>query len=143
MYIVCFCSFNFLPPLFIPPKFILKLFWLFFTSSSFILPFLILSIKSNTLSYLLNSSLGVLSLYLYIKSSRLTFLSNSVISLSLLSASSWNIYFCLEIYVLSSSSEWYFSILLARPWSWIAFVFFSPWSSVIFICFSKAFPKGE
>ena len=70
-------------------------------------------------------------------------MSNSFISLSLLSASSLNIYFCFEIHGLSLSSKAYFLIVLTYPWSWIDFICFSHWSSVVFICFSKAFPKGE
>ena len=119
------CSFDFLLPFFISPEFDLKFIWLLFTSASFISPFFILSIRSKALSYVLNSSLGVLPLYLYIKSSRSTFLSNSVISLSVLSASSLNISFCLEIHGLSSSSKAYFEIILTCLWSWIALTCFS------------------
>ena len=106
LYSAFFCSFRLflLLPFFISPIFHLNLIWSFFASSSFILLFFILSIRSKALSYSWNVSSGVLPLYVYTKSSRLTFLSNSIVSLSLLSASSLNIYFCFEINGLSSSS---------------------------------------
>ena len=139
MYKAFFCSFDFLLPFFISPKYDLNLSWFFFTFVSSFLPSRILLIILWALSNSSKFTLAVLPLYLCIKSLLLTLLSKSVIFSSLSSTSLLNISFCLEINGVSSSSYAYFLIILSCPLSWIAFICFSPWSLIVLFAFQKLF----